>query len=73
MSHENLGRADAAIDLLSNDKDRLQKQVAAVTREFERRLATLEEDYAGEQNKVGAWNRFVFDRLPYLLSDRIRN
>ena len=52
MSHENLGRADKTIDLLNNDKDRLQKQVAAVTREFERRVADLESDLETEQNKV---------------------
>ena len=52
MSQENLGRADKTIDLLNNDKDRLQKQVSAVSREFEKRVAALEDELEAEQNKV---------------------
>ena len=52
MSQENLGRADKTIDLLNNDKDRLQKQVSAVSREFEKRVAALEDELESEQNKV---------------------
>ncbi|XP_063679300.1 myosin-9-like isoform X10 [Bolinopsis microptera] len=52
VSQENLGRADKTIDLLNNDKDRLQKQVSAVSREFEKRVAALEDELESEQNKV---------------------
>ncbi|KAL5258855.1 hypothetical protein ACHWQZ_G009355 [Mnemiopsis leidyi] len=52
VSQENLGRADKTIDLLNNDKDRLQKQVSAVSREFEKRVAALEDELEAEQNKV---------------------
>ena len=40
------------MELLNNDKDRLQKQVSAITREFENRIIGLEQELEEEQNKV---------------------